>query len=205
MNIFVTDYNPAFSAVWLDDKRQNKMIVETAQMLCTAVRIITDNDPNVCEGLYRKTHANHGCNIWARSSRQNYEWLVLHGLHMVMDYMTRSSKIHKSAAVIRQCLIHMNLFPDDELLPFTNHARSLKHGIDFTHLEDPRLAYRKYLIARWTTTDVHQPKWTGFNRSCPEWAQESIRAKYGNDSVGDSREAIPTEDRQIEGETASKD
>jgi len=40
MNIFAFDKCPMQSALWLDDIRKNKMILESAQMLSTAVRLL---------------------------------------------------------------------------------------------------------------------------------------------------------------------
>ena len=39
MNIFATSPSPDTSALWLDDVRKNKMILETAQLLSASVRI----------------------------------------------------------------------------------------------------------------------------------------------------------------------
>ena len=41
MNIFALDKCPMQSAQWLDDIRKNKMILESAQMLSTAVRLLS--------------------------------------------------------------------------------------------------------------------------------------------------------------------
>ncbi len=42
MNIFVSDENPEKAAKNLDDKRVIKMILESTQLLCTAVNIHND-------------------------------------------------------------------------------------------------------------------------------------------------------------------
>ena len=67
MNIFVISQNPDECAQALDDLRLNKMILETAQLLSTAIRFhgYTGNL------AYKATHINHPCSIWARTSRGN--------------------------------------------------------------------------------------------------------------------------------------
>lgn len=187
MNIFVTDPDPEISALWLDDKRQNKMIIESAQMLSTALRIVTNDDPAVCTGLYKITHRNHGCNIWTRTNQNNFMWLVFHALSMCHQYTDRSKKVHSCQSIIESCSTFASLLPDEDRTPFANHARSLEHGIDFSQVRDTDIAYRKYLVARWTTTDKRMPIWTG--RPCPDWAQDEMNARYP-DSFTNSREAI---------------
>lgn len=40
MNIFATDKNPSIAAACLDDVRLREMLVESAQILCTAVSVL---------------------------------------------------------------------------------------------------------------------------------------------------------------------
>ena len=61
MNIFITSFDSKEAASHLDDLRLNKMILETAQLLSSAYRhLFGDN-----ELLYKDTHFNHPCAIWA--------------------------------------------------------------------------------------------------------------------------------------------
>lgn len=184
MNIFATDENPCIAANWLDDKRQNKMIIECAQMLSTALRIVTDNDSEICKDLYKISHPNHGCNRWIRESRSNFGWLVSHGACLANGYVGRSGRRHKSMDVLYRCAWYMDRIPDGPLQPFSNHARSKALSIDFTHIEDTCSAYRQYLIERWKNDKV-MPKWTGDARACPDWAREALREVYGEKAIPD--------------------
>jgi len=65
MNIFVTDPSFYKSAIALDDRRLIKMILETAQLLSGAVRLKSVFVPSI---LYKLTHENHPCAIWAREN-----------------------------------------------------------------------------------------------------------------------------------------
>ena len=65
MNIFVLDNDPFKAAEYQCDKHVVKMVLETAQLLCSA----HETAP------YKRTHYNHPCAIWTRSSLSNYMWL----------------------------------------------------------------------------------------------------------------------------------
>jgi hypothetical protein len=69
MNIFFLDENPTLSAKYHVDKHVVKMILETAQLLCSVHHVtdqVTDQVP------YKLSHKNHPCAIWARESLSNY-------------------------------------------------------------------------------------------------------------------------------------
>lgn len=88
MNIFVTSNDPVKCAEYLDSVRVNKMILESLQLLSTALHQTGWGDA----APYRQTHVNHPCAIWARTSRQNYEWLVKHTEALLNEYFLRSGK-----------------------------------------------------------------------------------------------------------------
>ena len=95
MNIFVLDKDPAKAAKLHVNKHVVKMILETAQMLCTAFE----------DAPYKKSHYNHPCSKWARASRSNYLWLISLGEELHNEYQFRygAEKTHKSFAVILWC------------------------------------------------------------------------------------------------------
>ena len=72
MNIFYLDKNPDLSAQLHCDKHVVKMILEYAQMLSTAHRVL-DNSQDV----YKIAHKNHPCTIWVRENKSNYKWLSM--------------------------------------------------------------------------------------------------------------------------------
>ncbi len=95
MNIFVVDKNPIKAAKELCDKHVVKMILESAQMLCSCF-------PNG-EAPYKRAFYNHPCTIWARESKENYEWLLDHAFAMCDEYAMRYNKVHKSLEAIFWC------------------------------------------------------------------------------------------------------
>ena len=149
MNIFAFDKCPMQSALWLDDIRKNKMILESAQMLSTAVRALC---PDTTLEVYKTAYLNHPCSKWARQSRANFQWL-LH--HMSWLYNQKSGE-HKSARLIPEFQKYADDgdFPDEYLTPFANCARNLERGVDYSDIDDVHQAYRMYMNDRWKERNI---------------------------------------------------
>jgi hypothetical protein len=117
MNIFYLDESPKQCAEWMVDKHVVKMILETAQLLCTAHRVLDGElriipagpdetgrlrrkrkvwnlDDNRDATLYSATHVNHPSAIWCRESILNYTWLAEHLLALGDEYTHRYGKKH---------------------------------------------------------------------------------------------------------------
>jgi hypothetical protein len=93
MNIFFLHYDPKKCAQYHLDKHVVKMILETAQMLYSVHWVLELNLP---DNAYKKTHVNHPCSIWARSSQDNYIWLCNLGIELCEEYTFRYEKVHKT-------------------------------------------------------------------------------------------------------------
>ncbi len=169
MNIFVSHPSPVVSAANLDDKRVNKMITESAQMMSTCIHTLTEGDEDICSNLYRPSHQNHPCNIWIRESRANFMWLYEHAWAMASLKARFDGKVHKGAIMLDRVKDFAHYVPDGELTPFANCAANDNLNISFKHIEDPHEAYRMYLLARWEN-DKAPPKWEFDERGAPEWA-----------------------------------
>ena len=96
MNIFFLDKTPYKSAQYLCDKHVVKMILESAQMLSTAVQRYTGR----MEELYKPAYQNHPMTKWVGDSRPNFEWSMrnAHGIHE--EYASRYARIHKSSNIL---------------------------------------------------------------------------------------------------------
>lgn len=113
MNIFYLDNNPRVCAEMHNDKHCVKMILEYAQLLSTAHRIL-DGSPYITlnasgrkrtvyqladaerDGiLYSATHVHHPSAIWVRVSDKNYVWLQNLLEELCLEYTHRYGKIHK--------------------------------------------------------------------------------------------------------------
>jgi len=98
MNIFVLHRDPVVAAQMQCDSHVVKMVLESAQMLCTAVNVLGGETP------YKTAHVNHPCSVWARQSFGNFIWLYDHGMALAKEYTHRYGKVHKSQDVIQHCL-----------------------------------------------------------------------------------------------------
>lgn len=156
MNIFVLHKSPSVSARMLCDKHVVKMILETAQLLSTAWNIC---EPSHGMKLYKTTHKNHPCSIWARETAGNYSWLVKHYIELDCEYTVRYGKHHKSGSLMVN-LIHVppSLKSKPEMTPFCI-CMPEEYKID----NDPVKSYRNYYnkakasFAKWTYTPI--PEW----------------------------------------------
>ena len=91
MNIFYLDKDPYKAAKHMYNKHVVKMILESAQLLCTA-HIILDGDN--ADVPYKSTHKNHPSAIWTRESTANYAWLYFHMMALGDEYTKRYGKKH---------------------------------------------------------------------------------------------------------------
>lgn len=129
------------------------MITENAQMLSTALAGQA--------GMMKPTHANHPCNVWTRTSKQNAAWLVAYTEALFDEYKRRRNKTeHKSMRVITAIKEQnlLDLLPDTGLTPFVNCARAQLLGVDFSMVSDVHEAYNLYMLRRWAM-DKREPTW----------------------------------------------
>lgn len=115
MNIFYLSDCPIEAAQSQCDKHVVKMILESAQMLCTAHHS-HPTDATRPEKFYKQTHTNHPSNKWVRGCTENYNWLCLHAMALCSEYTYRYGKIHASEPIIWWCL---NNIPNIPVLPIT--------------------------------------------------------------------------------------
>ena len=185
MNIFYLDKSPVISAQSMHDRHVVKMILETAQLLCTAHRILDGSlketningkirkkyiHPNLMmhNTLYQATHKNHPSAIWVRDSAQNYEWLYAHFLALMSEYSYRYNKRHKCEFLISP----LSFFPNeiDVTEEFKEPPQCMPDDVKVEG--DTVLAYRNYYNKyKWKTTRGQINKYT--QRKRPEWLEWS--------------------------------
>ena len=109
MNIFYLDSDPVKAAQVQYNKHVVKMILESAQMLCTAHHHY-DNGHNV---PYKKAHYNHPSTIWCRQNARQYMWLYNHMIALGKEYTKRYKKTHLTITKCKEPLRHLPLgIPD---------------------------------------------------------------------------------------------
>lgn len=106
MNIFAVHEDPRMAALELPDKLVPKMIVESAQMLSTAHRVLDGDERADAKGLYKKAYENHPSTIWVRQDALNYWWLWMHALTLCQEYRWRFTDESGIAAHKTETVIH---------------------------------------------------------------------------------------------------
>ena len=184
MNIFALSSDPFESAQMMCDKHVVKMIVETAQLLSTAHRVLdgesytdkTSNGRNIQRWrltssahtydmeaqLYKATHVNHPSAVWARESSSNYIWLFSHFEGLCDEYTQRYNKIHLTDEKLRSILsyIPVNIRRGN----LTSMPQAMPDKYKSSHYVD---AYRRYYVGE----KASFAKWP--KRSVPEWFTDS--------------------------------
>lgn len=164
MNVFAVSKHPRKCARALDDLRLNKMMLETAQILCTVINI----QERAGVTPYRSSHVGNAIIKWAQSDPQNWSWLWNLGDQYGEEITHRTGKSHASHRVIRGLVRRwpwLKPMPDKPI-EFINRARHQGLDLDFTDMDNVHKAYRAYLNARWDLAE-RKPKWT--NRGAPSW------------------------------------
>ena len=113
MNIFYLDKDPKTCAEYHVDKHCVKMILESAQLLSTAHRILDGFEAKLYDPsknkevkrhwlsderetlLYNATHINHPSAVWCRQTNMNYYWLWQLMRELCTEYTYRYGKVHK--------------------------------------------------------------------------------------------------------------
>lgn len=165
MNIFILDANPFSIPPMMLDKHAVKMVLETAQMLCTAHRVLDSVDEIKGIPLYKAAHVNHPCSIWARENITNYRWLHSHFMALCMEYTHRYGKTHLCASKFLYALSNPPInIPLGKLTPF---AQAMP---DYCKSSCAINSYRKYYCMEKSSLPQ---KWT--NRKPPAWYVPSVK------------------------------
>lgn len=180
MNIFILDENAVAAAQLQCDKHVVKMILESAQMLSTAHRLLDGRmvlgksksgrtsktwvlDDIVRDTvLYKAVHINHPCTIWTMESSANYHWHFQHFKALHDEYMHRYNKTHKSYMSLANILVDA---PDNiPYAPMTPFKLAMGAAPECINEQDPVGSYRAFYQ---TKQDRFKMTWT--KRNVPDW------------------------------------
>jgi len=157
MNIFYLSKNWKRAAGMHCDKHCVKMLVEYAQLMSTAHRVL-DGENVISEDLYKITHKNHPCAIWVRENEQHYTWLSLMFGELSREYTKRYGKVHASWSKL-----HWSLgFPPKNIVQkkWIDPPQCMP---DHCKDDDAVMAYRNYYILEKNNIAVWKhgatPKW----------------------------------------------
>ena len=160
MNIFFLDKTPEKSAQYLCDKHIPKMLLESCQMLSTALRQNGYED----DYLYKSAYPNHPMTKWVGHTRSNFMLAFRNADEISKEYFKRFGKIHKSNRILdfivdndMQTEIVRQMHPDY----ITEPPQCMP---DEYRDKDYITAYRKY----YRGAKKYFAKWEK-GRSFPEW------------------------------------
>jgi hypothetical protein len=189
VNIFYLDDNPKVCAEMHCDKHVVKMIIEYAQLMSTAHRVLDGvqetekryvhgslparwrnvkvwNHPDAYmhKGLMKASHVSHPSNIWLRQSKENYNWLLQMWLWLMKEYTHRYGKHHACESRVEYL---MNPPKNIPIAPFTEPTPAMPDECKI--LGDSLASYHKYYIDK----KVSFAKWT--KRETPIWFNEGLQ------------------------------
>jgi hypothetical protein len=157
MNIFFLDKAPKKSAQYLCDKHVPKMVLESAQMLSTALHSHT---MGISTGIYKEAYPNHPMTKWVGFNRDCFRWALENALHIGAEYLRRFGKRHKSMNIINT--IYDNNYIDD--IPDGFFKKPPQCMPDKYKHKNYVTAYRKY----YKGDKAYFAKWAK-GRPAPEW------------------------------------
>jgi hypothetical protein len=180
MNIFYLDKDAKTAAQYHCDKHVVKMIIEYAQLLSTAHRILdgtqyldkTANGRNIKRwklddyreyNLYKASHVNHPSGVWVRDSLDHYQWLWNLAAELCQEYRYRyggkTDKQHKTSLVIQSLSFAPNNIPRTGLFSEPPQAMPADAKIPGDSVAAYRNYYKLYKssFARWTNREI--PSW----------------------------------------------
>lgn len=177
MNIFYLHRDPKVAAEYHCDKHVVKMILESAQLLCTAHRVL---DGTLGKGssvsgkrmvnrwvlpddrekvLYQTCHVNHPSGVWTRANIDHYRWLYDLMYFLIGEYKYRyEGKVHKCEDLLQPLLDAPYNIP---IVDWADPPQAMPDDVKV--VGDTVAAYRNYY-------KVHKVKFATWKvRGVPDW------------------------------------
>ena len=102
MNLFFINHWLNLLAKEHNDKHCVKMILEATQIAYSVHYKRTGVAPTVTTSApYKLAHKNHPIVLWACRSSANYNYVLLYGIHLCIEYSYRYEKVHKCEAHLK--------------------------------------------------------------------------------------------------------
>jgi hypothetical protein len=189
MNIFYLHKDPEICAQMHNDKHVVKMILEYAQLLSTAHRVL-DGTHGIAlsksnrkkqvwelsddrEGvLYAATHINHPSAKWARHGEQNYRWLFNMWTCLLDEYTYRYGKNHSAGRLLTFLARPPKNINMEEQYTAPWRAMPEQYKLSRSIAQYTVESYRAYYLGE----KVKMSRWT--NRPMPEWFADGINTLY---------------------------
>ena len=184
MNIFFLHRDPEQAEKEHVDKHVVKMIVEYAQLLSTAHRMLdgteyTDyskngrkikryrlENPNKEKVIYKACHYNHPSAVWVRENRLHYQWLYRLFKKLGHEYTHRYGKVHSTNLLLNQLLEDSPT--NIPVIDWKDPPPAMKHYPDCIVPGDSLQSYKNYYIV----AKAYFAKWS--KRDTPKWFTEGV-------------------------------
>ena len=172
MNIFYLDNDPVKCAEMHCDKHVVKMIIEYAQLMSTAHRMldgkhyIDDSSGRRIQRwrlpttemesvVYKAGHVNHPSAIWVRENAVHYQYTYDLFASLCDEYTLRYGKVHLTDSKLRDCL---NILPNNiDLCAWRYPPQTMPDDVKSNSVIDAyHKYYRKYKkdFAVWTARPI---------------------------------------------------
>lgn len=165
MNLFHLHPDPERCAQYYVDSHVGKILIESCQMLSTAICETPGSDDKFdLEYFYKPCYANHPMNRWVRESYDNWYWTLQHALALSREFTYRWFTMHRTHYNCLSALLEndVNQFMFDSL-PGRLTQFPLCMPEDYKFYDDPHWCYRVYYkfgkkhVHGWTRRD--EPEW----------------------------------------------
>ena len=177
MNIFYLSAYPDQCAEMHNNSHCSKMIIEYAQLMSTAHRVLdgteyygrTKNNRKIKRWklnselehiLYKASHINHPSGIWVRQSRKNYLWLYELWTELNKEFMYRydHDRSHESFRKLKEALYRppMNIPNGHWTEPTPAMPDDVKNESSLVSYRNYYIKYKQHL-AKWKKRE--EPHW----------------------------------------------
>lgn len=184
MNIFALGSSPELAASYHCDKHLVSQIKESVQIMSSAIHLLISENRlrqfsnDHLNSLPKPTHLGHRCVRWAKTSKENFEWLRSLCVYLNALYFDRYNRTHlyiqNDLSRICASLISQANFSETGLTPF---ARAMPEEISVLFdginskkrlpLKDQDISILSYRLYYYLCKS-EMSRWEG--RLTPEWA-----------------------------------
>ena len=186
MNIFVLSPSAYFSAYALCDKHVPKMLLESIQMLVSALRSRGITSDTLIEyGVLTKAgnpikggYKHHPCTIWTGRRRDNFIWLLNHAQALSDEYARRFGKKHALTEPLKGINTIFYTYQIELWKPHEHEGTPFAQAMPEEYqCNNAVVAYRNYYLA-----EKHFAKWEK-GRPAPSWYEGDWLQDFDRDKI----------------------
>ena len=153
MNLLILDYDPVKIPKMLGDLHLKQQIDDVATLLCSVYA-------NGTAPRLRRQY-NHPCSVWARTNRNNIEWLFSYGVELCQEHLHRFDVLPPAYGTIYWCKNHQHrlgqLLWTDNITTFPQVIPKWLQGDDVVEAYRTYYILFKYQTVKWTKREA--PVW----------------------------------------------